>query len=62
MGELLSALGVVGTVVGVWTLASVLAVFPVIRCFRLQAVANEAATNDERRQAWQAARHGVARH
>jgi hypothetical protein len=61
MGELLTALGTIGTVLGAWTLASVLAVAPIVWWLRLQAVANEATAGRARSRDFRAAARSATR-
>ncbi len=55
MTGLLAAAQLAATVLGAWTLASLLAVGPVVGLLRLQAVANEARARADRRRAWREA-------
>lgn len=61
MSELLTALGTIGTVLGAWTLASVLAVAPIAWWLRLQAATNEATAGRARSRAFRAAAGTVTR-
>ena len=55
MSGLLSSVHLVATVLGAWTLVSLVALVPVVGWFRLQAVANEARARADRRQDWREA-------
>lgn len=52
MTGLLATLQLAATVLGAWTLASVVAAVPLIGWLRLQAVANAALTREARRRDW----------
>lgn len=52
MSEVLTGLGTVAVVLGVWTLGALVALMPVVTWFRMQALANEVRSRQVRRQAW----------
>ena len=57
MADLLSALWIIGVVLGAWTLVSVAAALVVIPWFRAQGRANAALSESDRSADWQAAAH-----